>query len=204
MKPEASRPDAASVIPVCKSAGGLLALLLVAVMAQPGEAYFRVIPDKADRALGVTREQACSNAMSGNSIACKGTERVAYQGGWKCIFWQEGYYVNCDPLFCGTWSCDEEARDCIQTSLALDESPCLGIEDEPSVCVEGSCQPDRSCVNRDDGVSCATADAEGTTCRDGECRGLGTWPDGACVSGPGRQLGVRTPHGCQPADIGKG
>ena len=102
MKPKANSPDAVSVIPVRKRARGVLALLLMAIMSPPGEAYFRVIPDKADRALGVTREQACSNATSANAIACKGTERVEYQGGWKCIFWQEGYYVNCDPLFCGT------------------------------------------------------------------------------------------------------
>ena len=118
MKPEASRLDGVSAIPLRKSARGLLALLLVAVIAQSGEAYFRVIPDKADRALGITREQACSNAVSANAFACKGTERVAYQGGWKCIFWQEGYYVNCDPLFCGTWSCDTKLKIIRETCTA--------------------------------------------------------------------------------------
>ena len=52
MKPKATSPDAVSAIPLRKSARGLLALLLISVMAQSVEAYFRVIPDKADH-LGV-------------------------------------------------------------------------------------------------------------------------------------------------------
>ena len=145
MKPKANSPDAVSVIPVRKRARGVLALLLMAIMSPPGEAYFRVIPDKADRALGVTREQACSNATSANAIACKGTERVEYQGGWKCIFWQEGYYVNCDPLFCGTWSCDTKLKIIRETCTAPEVfdsvsrrcKKVISTKNEPPTCSSG-------------------------------------------------------------------
>ncbi len=74
MKPKASRSDAVGVIPLRNMARGLLSLWLAALVAHQAEAYFRVIPDKADRALGVTREQACSNAMSAIAIAGKGAD----------------------------------------------------------------------------------------------------------------------------------
>ena len=145
MKPKATSPDAVSAIPLRKSARGLLALLLISVMAQSVEAYFRVIPDKADRALGVTREQACSNAVSANAIACKGTERVKYEGGWKCVFLQEGYYVNCDPLFCGTWSCDSKLKIIRETCTAPEifdpvSGRCqkvIAAKNEPPACSSG-------------------------------------------------------------------
>ncbi|MCP4468599.1 MAG: RHS repeat protein [Halieaceae bacterium] len=145
MKPKASRSDAVGVIPLRNMARGLLSLWLAALVAHQAGAYFRVIPDKADRALGVTREQACSNAMSANAIACKGTERVGYHGGWKCVFWQEGYYVTCDPLFCGTWNCDTRWKIVHETCTAPEvfdwvSRRCRKVipaKNEPPACASG-------------------------------------------------------------------
>jgi YD repeat-containing protein len=82
-----------------------LVALLCCVTPVSADAYYLVSAGGYDRGYGVTREQACTNAVNATPTACKGTEWVDYQQGWKCIFWADNYYVNCDSLPCTGFNC---------------------------------------------------------------------------------------------------
>lgn len=83
-----------------------LVLLFVAALPMSANAYYRVLAGGYDRGYGATREQACANAVNNDVGSCKGTEFVDYRQGWRCIFWHEGYYVNCgNSPPCGGFNC---------------------------------------------------------------------------------------------------
>lgn len=79
--------------------------VIISVFAVSANAYYRISSSNGDLGRGITREQACSNAVNAWPTACKGTEYVGYEGGWKCIFWEENYHVSCNSLPCRGFYC---------------------------------------------------------------------------------------------------
>ncbi len=80
-------------------------LVFFCLFAVAAHGYYKITGNSGDYGRGVTRAQACSNAVNAWPTACKGTEFVSYEGGWKCIFWEDNYHVNCNSLPCSGFYC---------------------------------------------------------------------------------------------------